>query len=326
MSRPRRSGRRLRRAEIVTLTHRFRDPIKLARFSFLKGSLLQAARRSTALVTLLTDRIDRELLEAAPNLRIVANVAVGVDNIDVEAATRLGVLVTNTPGVLTESTADLTWALILAVARRLVEGDRYLRARKYDGWDFDLLRGMEIRGKTLGVVGAGRIGRAVARRARGFGMNVLLHSRNRGVSLGRLLKNSDVVSIHVPLSESTHHLIGVRELRRMKRTACLINTARGPIVDEKALTAALRSGRLAGAGLDVYEHEPKVTAGLLRLKNVVLLPHLGSATNEARRAMLDAAVKNVKAFLSGRRPPDLVNPEAWKRRIPDNTRASRASY
>jgi glyoxylate reductase len=311
---------------IVTVTHRFRDPIKLARYSFLKGSLLDAARRSEALVTLLTDRVDRKVLAAGTKLRIVANVAVGVDNIDVDAATRLGILVTNTPGVLTESTADLAWALILAVARRIVEGDRYLRAGKYHGWDFDLLRGTDLRGKTLGIVGAGRIGRAVARRAQGFGMKILFHSRSRGVSLGTLLKTSDIVSIHVPLSESTHHLIGAREFRQMRSTAFLINTARGPIVDEKALVAALRSRRLGGAGLDVYEHEPRITAGLTKLKNVVLLPHLGSATNESRRAMLDTAIKNVKAALAGRRPPNLVNPEAWGRRNPDNTRASRASY
>src|SRR5262245_41987093 len=165
---------------IVTVTHRFRDPIRLPRFAFLKGSLIDAARRSTALVTLLTDRIDRRVLEAGKNLRIVANVAVGVDNIDVAAATRLGILVTNTPGVLTESTADLAWALILAVARRVVEGDAYLRAGRFQGWGFDLLRGMELRGKTLGIVGAGRIGRAVAARAKGFGMNILTH---KGVSL-----------------------------------------------------------------------------------------------------------------------------------------------
>jgi len=298
----------------VTVTHRFRDPIRLPTYSFLKGRLIQAARRSEALVTLLTDRVDRTVLEAGKRLRIVANVAVGVDNIDVAAATRLGILVTNTPDVLTESTADLTWSLILAVARRVVEGDAFLRSGRFRGWDFDLLRGMELRGKTLGIVGAGRIGRAVAARAKGFGMNVLTHSRTRGVSLSRLLKASDVVSIHVPLSSSTHHLIGSRELRRMKRTAILINTARGPIVDEKALVSALKRKAIGGVGLDVYEREPKLEKGLLRLKNVVLLPHLGSATNETRRAMLDTAIRNVKEALAGRRPLNLVNPEAWKRR------------
>ncbi|HEU4339592.1 MAG TPA: D-glycerate dehydrogenase, partial [Planctomycetota bacterium] len=264
----------------VTVTYRFKDPLRLPRYSFLKGSLIHAARNSEALITLLTDRIDRRVLEEGKGLRIVANVAAGVDNIDVVAATRLGILVANTPGVLTESTADLTWALILAVARRVVEGDAMVRAGRFKGWDFDLMRGLELRGKTLGVVGAGRIGRAVARRARGFGMKVLLHSRSGGIPLRRLLKASDVVSIHVPLNKSTHHLIGASELRLMKSTAILINTARGPIVDEKSLTEALRQKRIAGAGLDVYEREPKVNPGLLRLKNVVLLPHLGSATHD----------------------------------------------
>lgn len=299
---------------IVTVTHRFRDPIKLSRYSFLKGKLVQAARRSDALVTLLTDRVDRSVLEAGKKLRIVANVAVGVDNIDVAAATRRGILVTNTPGVLTEATADLAWALILAAARRVVEGDAIVRAGRFRGWDFDLLRGMELRGKTLGIVGAGRIGRAVARRALGFDMKVISHSRSEGASLQSLLKSADVVSLHVPLTASTRHLIGAAELKLMKPTAILINTARGPIVHEGALVDALRRGRIAGAGLDVYEREPAVPAVLRRMTNVVLLPHLGSATVETRRRMLDMAVANVKAALAGRRPPNLVNPEAWNRR------------
>ncbi|HKS16617.1 MAG TPA: D-glycerate dehydrogenase [Planctomycetota bacterium] len=298
----------------VTVTYRFRDPINLPRFQFLKGTLFQAAKRSEALITLLTDRVDRSVLEAGKNLRVVANVAVGVDNIDIETATRLGILVTNTPGVLTESTADLAWALILAVARRVVEGDALVRAGRFKGWGFDLLRGLELRGKTLGIVGAGRIGGAVARRARGFGMKVLVHSRTRGVPLQTLLKSSDVVSLHTPLTPASRHLIGAAELRLMKPTAILVNTARGPIVDEKALAEALRKRRIAGAGLDVYEREPKVHPGLMRLKNVVLLPHLGSATDDTRRAMLDTAVKNVKAALAGKRPPNLVNSEAWNRR------------
>src|SRR5262245_56631125 len=293
---------------IVTVTHRFRDPIRLPKYTFLKGSLVASARRSTALVTLLTDRVDRAVLEAGKRLRIVANVAVGVDNIDVAAATRLGILVTNTPGVLTESTADLTWALILTVARRVDEGDAQVRAGRFKGWSFDLLRGMELRGKTLGIVGAGRVGRAVAARAKGFGMKVLTH---KGVPLARLLKASDVVSIHVPLKPSTRHLIGAKELRQMKRSAILINTARGLIVDEKALVAALERGTIVGAGLDVYEREPRIERGLVGMKNVVLLPHLGSATDDTRRAMLDTACVNVRAFLAGRRPPNLVNPEAW---------------
>ena len=298
----------------VTFTYRFRDPIDLPKRSFLKGSLRDAARRSDALVTLLTDRVDRSVLEAGTSLRVVANVAVGVDNIDIATATRLGILVTNTPGVLSEATADLAWALILSVARRVVEGDALVRSGGFTGWGFDLLRGMELRGKTLGIVGSGRIGRAVARRARGFGMSVLFHSRSSGVPLSRLLKASDVVSLHVPLNRDSHHLLGVRELRWMKPSAILINTARGPVVDEGAMIEALRRGRLAGAGLDVYEREPVVPAALKRLKNVVLLPHAGSATDETRRLMLDMAVANVKAVLAGRRPPNLVNPEVWNRR------------
>jgi glyoxylate reductase len=298
----------------ITLTYRFRDPIRLRRHAFLRGSLRAAARRSVALVTLLTDRVDRSILEAGKGLRIVANVAAGVDNIDVPAATRLGILVTNTPGVLTDATADLTWALILAVARRVVEGDALVRAGKFRGWNLDLLRGVDLRGKTLGIIGAGRIGKAVARRARGFGAKALLHSRRSGIPLRRLLAASDFVSIHCPLTPETYHLIGRRELGLMKRTAILINTARGPIVDENALIQALRRGRIAGAGLDVYEREPIVPAALRRLKNVVLLPHVGSATVGTRRRMLDMAVANVKAALAGRRPPNLVNPEAWPSR------------
>jgi glyoxylate reductase len=294
----------------ITFTYRFRDPIDLPRYSFLRGNLRDAARRSVALVTLLTDRVDRSALEAGKRLRIVANVAVGVDNIDVGAATRLGILVTNTPGVLSEATADLTWALILAAARRVVEGDAIVRVGKFQGWGFDLLRGMELRGRTLGIVGAGRIGKAVARRAAGFGIKVLFHSRSAGVSLRKLLERSDIVSLHCPLTPETHHLMGAREFRLMKRSAILINSARGPIVDEEALVAALRGGRIAGAGLDVYEHEPFVPAALRRMRNVVLLPHLGSATDDTRRRMLATAVRNVKAALGGLRPPNLVNPKA----------------
>ncbi|HTF58194.1 MAG TPA: NAD(P)-dependent oxidoreductase, partial [Planctomycetota bacterium] len=213
----------------------------------------------------------------------------------------------------TSASADLTWALILAVARRVVEGDALVRAGKFRGWNLDLLRGVDLHGKTLGIIGAGRIGKAVARRARGFGVKVLFHSRRSGIPLRRLLAGSDFVSIHCPLTPETHHLIGRRELGLMKRTAILVNTARGPIVDEKALIGALRRGRIAGAGLDVYEREPIVTAALRRLKNVVLLPHLGSATVETRRRMLDMAIANVRAALAGRRPPNLVNSEAWRR-------------
>lgn len=294
----------------VTITYPFRDPVGVPH-QVLRGSLRAAAARSAALITLLTDRIDAPVLRAGKGLKIVANVAVGVDNIDVAEATRLGILVTNTPGILTEATADLAWALILAAARRLIEGDRMVRGGKFRGWGFDLLRGLELRGRTLGIVGWGRIGRAVAGRAAGFGMRVMHHSRSSGVPLRRLLGESDVVSLHCPLTPETRHLIGRREIGWMKRGAILINTARGPVVDERAMIDALRRRHLAAAGLDVFEFEPVVPTALRRLSNVVLMPHAGSATDETRRKMLAMAVVNVQAALAGKRPPNLVNPDAW---------------
>ncbi|MBI4564410.1 MAG: D-glycerate dehydrogenase [Planctomycetes bacterium] len=297
----------------ITVTYPFRDPLDLPRVTILKGPLREAARRSAALITLLTDRVDASVLEAGRStLRIVANVAVGVDNIDVAAATRCGIMVSNTPDVLTDATADLTWALLLAVARKIVAGDALVRRGGFTRWNFDLLRGVELRGKTLGIIGPGRIGRAVGRRARGFGMIVTYRSRSSRDSLRAFLEASDFISIHCPLTPATRHLIGAAELIRMKPAAILINTARGPIVDERALIEALRRGRIAGAGLDVYEREPRVPAALKRLKNVVLLPHIGSATVETRRCMLKTAVTNVKAALRGNRPPNLVNPETWR--------------
>lgn len=267
-----------------------------------------------ALICLLTDRIDRAVLEAGTDLRIVANVAVGYDNIDVAAARARGIVVTNTPDVLTEAVAEFTWALILAVTRRVVEGDRLVRRGAWTGWALDLLLGMELRGKCLGIVGAGRIGRAVARRAPGFGMTVVTASaRGRSqersgpsdlprVSLDELLVSADVVSLHVPLTPETRHLIDRRALARMKRSAYLVNTARGAVVDEEALVWALRERLIAGAALDVYEDEPRVHPGLLDLENVVLAPHLGSATADTRTAMADLAAENVLAVLAGRPP------------------------
>ncbi len=297
----------------VTVTYRFQDPVDLPGHRLLRGDLAAAARRSEALVTLLSDRVDARVL-ASPTLRIVANVAVGIDNIDLPEATRRGILVTNTPGVLTAATADLAWTLILAVARRVLEGDALVRGGRWKGWNFDMLRGADLEGRTLGVIGWGRIGRAVARRARGFGMKVVQHSRRSGIPLRQLLEQSDVVSLNCPLTPATRHLLGRREFGWMKRSAILVNTARGPVVDEAALIAALRKGRIAGAGLDVYEREPAVPASLRRLRNVVLLPHLGSATTGTRRRMVELAVENVKAALAGRRPPNLVNPGAWAAR------------
>jgi glyoxylate reductase len=253
-----------------------------------------------AAIVLLSDPITRRVLESNPNLRIVSNFAVGYNNIDLEAARALGVTVTNTPGVLTEATADLTMALILAVTRRLVEGDSDIRATGRCEWEPLAFLGASLQGKRLGIIGMGRIGTAVATRARAFGMDIV--SARRGDSLDELLATSDIVSVHVPLSQETHHLIDAAVLAKMKRGAYLINAARGPLVDEQALCDALESGHLRGAGLDVYENEPRVNQRLLQLKNVVLLPHIGSATEETRNAMARIAATNVLLFLGGAEP------------------------
>ncbi len=248
--------------------------------------------------------------------------AVGYNNIDVAAATRLGVLVTNTPGVLSDTTADLAFGLLIATARRMGEAERYLRAGKFSGWRPDLLVGADVHHATLGLVGAGRIGQIMAKRASGFDMRVLYHNRHRlgageearyglhYVSLQELLQQSDFISIHVPYSKETHHLIGAAELEQMKRTATLINTARGPIVDEKALVHALQEGVIAGAGLDVFEQEPLVEPDLLTMENVVLLPHIGSASIKTRTQMALIASENIVAHATGKQPPNVINPDA----------------
>lgn len=251
-------------------------------------------------ITLLQDPITRRVLEANPNLRIVSNHAVGYNNIDIEAARELGIAVTNTPGVLTEATADLTMALMLAVVRRIVEGDAELRATGRCEWEPLKLLGSSLQGKTLGILGMGRIGTAVAARARAFGMEIL--GVHRGDPLDELLATSDVISIHAPLSRETHHIINADALAKMKAGAYLINTSRGALVDEDALCDALDSGHLRGAGLDVYEHEPEVNPRLLSMKNVVILPHIGSATEEARNAMARIAATNVLLYLRGDPP------------------------
>lgn len=286
--------------------------------------LRRRVRGVDATLCLLTDEIDAGVLESAAEggCRLFANMAVGYNNIDVGAATRLGVLVTNTPGVLTECTADLTWALLLGVARRVAEGDRVMRAGAFPGWGPLYMLGGDVAGATLGLVGPGRIATAVARRALGFRMTLLYHGRRAApeleglgasrVSFEDLLERSDFVSLHVPLTSETRHLVDARALSRMKRTAYLINTSRGPVVDEAALTRALREGVIAGAGLDVYEDEPRMAAGLADCPNTVLLPHLGSATIATRGEMARLAALNVAAFLRGERPPNLVNPEAWR--------------
>lgn len=270
--------------------------------------------RADAVVTLLTDRVDDALLDAAPSLRIVANVAVGYDNIDVDACARRGVTVTNTPGVLTDATADLAMALVLMTTRRLAEGERLVRSGEPWQWGMFMMLGRSIGGRRLGIVGMGAIGQAVARRAVAFGMEVVYHNRapvDAGlerelgvdfVTFDELLDASDVVSLHCPHTPETHHLIDASALERMPEHSVLVNTARGPVVDEGALVAALRRGTIAGAGLDVYEHEPEVHPGLLDLDQVVLLPHLGSATVETRDAMADLAARNVVEVLAGRAP------------------------
>ena len=279
------------------------------------AALHAAAAGADALVTLLHDSIDDALLEAAGRrLRCVANVAVGYDNIDVAAATRRGVTVTNTPGVLTDATADLAMALILMTTRRLGEGERLLRARRPWSWQLDFLLGTGLQGKTLGIVGLGAIGTATARRARAFGMRIVYATRTRApadvereleadrLPLDDLFATADVVSLHVPLSEQTRHLVDADRLTRMKPSAHLINTTRGPVVDEAALAAALRDGVIAGAALDVFEYEPEVHPGLLDAENAVVVPHLGSATIETRTAMAELAARNAIAVLAGREP------------------------
>ncbi|MFZ9040086.1 MAG: 2-hydroxyacid dehydrogenase [Ilumatobacteraceae bacterium] len=267
-----------------------------------------------AVVTLLTDRVDAAFLDAAPRVRIVANVAVGFNNIDVAACRERGVIVTNTPDVLTDATADLAMALILMSTRRLGEGERLIRSGTPWKWGMFMMLGAGLQGRTLGIVGFGAIGRALATRARAFGMEIVYHGRRaadpadeqalgaRRSSFDDLLGESDVVSLHCPYTPETHHLVDARALGTMKPSAFLVNTARGPVVDEAALAAALRDGTIAGAGLDVFEHEPEVHPGLLGLDNVVLVPHLGSATVETRSAMAELAARNVVAVLAGRAP------------------------
>jgi glyoxylate reductase len=279
-----------------------------------RDELLEALSGASGVLATATEKMDGEAMDAAGDgLRVIANMAVGYDNIDVGAATERGVIVTNTPGVLDETTADVAFMLVLAAARRLGEGERLLRAGKWEWWGPKQLRGLDVWGKTLGIVGMGRIGRAVARRGKGFGMEILYHNRSRNeeaeeelgaryVGLEDLLRESDFVSIHAPLTDETRHLIGERELGLMAETAVLVNTSRGPVVDEAALAQALREGRIFAAGLDVYEGEPEVHPGLLELENVVLAPHIGSATVETRDRMATLAAENLAAVLRGEQP------------------------
>ncbi len=290
-----------------------------------KRDLIARLKDKAGVVCLITDTIDAEVLGSAPGLKVVADVAVGYNNVDVAAATARGIVVTNTPEVLTETTADFAWVLLMAAARRVAEADQYVRAGKFTQWQWELLWGADVHGKTLGILGFGRIGRAMARRARGFAMRVLYHDAVRAdaaaerelgatyVDKATLLKESDFVTLHTPLTAETRHLIGAAELRQMKRTAYLINAARGPIVSEADLVQALREGWIAGAGLDVYEEEPKVHPGLLSLPTVVLAPHIASASHETRLKMATLAVENCLAVLAGKAPPTPVNPEVLRK-------------
>jgi glyoxylate reductase len=286
-----------------------------------REELIARLQGRQGLVALITEIIDEALLAACPELRVVANVAVGYNNVDVAAATRRGVVITNTPDVLTDTTADFAWSLLMAAARRVAESDRYVREGRWRTWDFSLLWGGDVHGKTLGIVGFGRIGRAVAKRARGFDMRVLYQDAIAAdpvverdlnasrVDLATLLRDSDFVTLHTPLLPETRHLINIETLRAMKKTAYLVNASRGPVVDEAALVQALKEGWIAGAGLDVFEHEPDLHPGLIDLPNVVLAPHIGSASNDTRIKMSVLAVENCLAVLEGRTPPTPVNPE-----------------
>ena len=291
-----------------------------------RAELLARLRGKKGLICMISEAIDQTLLDNSPDLRVVSNVAVGYNNVDVAACTKRGVVVTNTPDVLTDTTADFAWALLMATARRVVEADRYLREGRFQRWEYMTLLGGDVHGKTLGVVGFGRIGRAMARRSLGFGMRVLyqdavaadaaterdLHASR--VDLATLLRESDFVTLHTPLNPETRHLINAQSLRAMKKTAYLINAARGPVVDEAALAQALRENWIAGAGIDVFEEEPKVHPGLIGLTNAVLAPHIASASSETRLKMATLAVENCLAVLSGKTPPTPVNPEVLARR------------
>jgi glyoxylate reductase len=293
-----------------------------------RDELLARIRGKRGAITLLTERVDAEFLDAAgPDLTVVANYAVGFDNVVVEECTRRGVLVSNTPDVLTETTADTAWALLMAAARRVAQGDRFLRTGAPWIWGPEMMLGQDVHGKVLGIVGFGRIGQALARRAGGFGMRVVFHDvapppdevvRELGAeerTFDELLTEADFISVHVALTPETTHLFGAEQFRHMKETAVLVNTSRGPVIDEAALAEALAAGELFAAGLDVFESEPEVHPALLELENAVIIPHLGSATVETRDAMGFLAVENLMKGLAGERPPTLVNPEVWERNM-----------
>ncbi|MFO7992494.1 MAG: D-glycerate dehydrogenase [Thermoplasmata archaeon] len=286
-----------------------------------KDEIIQEVKGKDAMLCLLTDAIDKDIIEAGDELKVISNYAVGYDNIDVDVATEKNIAVTNTPGVLTDATADLAWALMMAVARNVAYGDKFVREDRFEGWDPMLMLGREVYGKTLGIIGMGNIGSAVARRARGFDMDILYYSRTKKedlekelgaekVDLDTLLRRSDIVSLHVPLTEETEGMIGWKELEKMKESAYLINIARGEVVNEEALIDALISERIAGAGVDVYSDEPYgANPDYYTLKNIVMTPHLGSASYRAREGMAEMAADNLIAVLEGETPENIVNPE-----------------
>jgi len=290
-----------------------------------KKTIIEKAKNVDALATLLSDKIDTEVFDAAPKLKIVSQMAVGFDNIDLQEATKRGIYVTNTPEVLTDTTADFAWALIMAVARRVVEADKYVRTGQWKAaWHPDMMTGRDVHGATIGIVGAGRIGYAMAKRAKGFDMKILFYDviprpemekdfGAKRMDLDTLLKEADFVSIHVPLMKETHHLMNEQRLKLMKKTAYLINNSRGPVVDEKALYKALKEGWIAGAGLDVFEQEPApVDSPLLKLDSVVVAPHISSASLETRSKMAEMVADNLVSFFEGKKPPNLVNQDVLK--------------
>ncbi len=283
-----------------------------------RHELLEIAPKYDAILTMLSNKIDSEIIDLAKNVKIFADYSVGYNNFDVDYAREKGIIMTNTPGVLTNATADLAFSLLLACCRRIVESDEYVRAGKFKEWKPKLLLGKEIHGKTLGIIGFGRIGQAVAERAKGFGLNIIYSNRTQKkeaekalgaqyVPFDQLLKESDFISVHTPLTKETTHLIGDREFGLMKEDAIFINTSRGPVVDERALIETLQAGKLFSAGLDVYEFEPNVPVELMKMRNVVIVPHIGSATEEARKNMALIAVNNIIEVLEGRKPISQVN-------------------
>lgn len=306
---------------ILPLQQRYHVEMNPEFYPMERQALIAGIRDKQGLLPMINDCINEEVLVAAPHLKMIANFGVGYNNIDIHAATKRGIMVTNTPGVLTEATAELAFALLLSVSRRIVEGDKMVREGRFKFWAPMLFLGTEVTGKTLGIIGMGKIGKAVARRARAFDMKILYNNRKRidveeenklqakYTELKTLLAQSDFISVHVPLTEETRHLIGGNELSLLKPSTFLINTSRGPVIDEKVLVEALKTNKIAGAGFDVYENEPTLTSGLTELTNVILLPHIGSGTLETRTKIGSLAVENMLIGLTGGIPPNLVNPD-----------------